>query len=96
LRRRSTTSRRRVYDTATAADRLPNLQAASRDGFPLVLANGVLLYEAVDKVAPAFPSTKYAALDIPQRYRGSSQTSAALIFAEQEAGYLVGYVAGSS
>lgn len=84
----------RVYDTQTAADRLPNLQAASRDGFPLIVANGVLMFEAVDKVAPAFPSTKYAALDIPQALSGNHPNVRGLIFAEQEPGYLVGYIAG--
>jgi basic membrane protein A and related proteins len=84
----------RVYDTQSAADRQPNLLAASRDGYQLVFATGSLLFDAVDKVAPAFPKTKYAGIDIAQASSGNHPNVRGIIFAEQEAGYLVGYIAG--
>jgi basic membrane protein A len=84
----------RVFDTSTAADRQPNLTSASRLGYPLVFAAGSLLFDAVDKVAPAFPNTKYAGIDIAQASSGNHPNVRGIIFAEQEAGYIVGYIAG--
>jgi basic membrane protein A len=84
----------RVYDTRSAADRLPNLRSASRAGYQLIFATGFLLFDAVDKVAPAYPRIKYAGIDIPQAVSGNHRNVRGLVFAEQEAGYLVGYIAG--
>jgi basic membrane protein A and related proteins len=86
--------RTRVYDTRTAADRLPNLRAAAQAGYNLVFPTGFLLFDAVNDVAPAFPRTKFAAIDIPQAVSGRHPNVRGLIFAEHEAGYLVGYIAG--
>ncbi len=86
----------RVYITKSAADRKPNLQAAAQDGNGLVIAVGVLFeFGPLDDVAPAFPNTKFAGVDVdwsgltshPPNVRG-------IQFREQEAGYLVGYIAG--
>jgi len=86
----------RVYITNTAAERKPNLQAAAQAGYGLVIAVGVLYqFGPLDDVAPAFPNTKFAGVDIdwpglsshPMNVRG-------IQFREQEAGYLVGYIAG--
>jgi basic membrane protein A and related proteins len=86
----------RVYPTATAADRTPNLQAAAQDGYGLVIANGVLFsFGPLDAVAPAFSSTHFVGIDTnwpdlktkPKNVRG-------IQFSEQQAGYLVGYIAG--
>src|SRR2546430_16518583 len=86
----------RVYITKPAADRKPNLQAAAQDGNGLVIAVGVLFeFGPLDDVAPAFPNTKFAGVDVdwsgltshPPNVRG-------IQFREQEAGYLVGYIAG--
>jgi basic membrane protein A len=86
----------RVYITNTAAERKPNLQAAAQAGYGLVIAVGVLYaFGPIDAVAPAFPKTKFAGVDVnwpdlsskPQNVRG-------IQFKEQEAGYLVGYIAG--
>ena len=86
----------RVYPTATAADRTPNLQAAAQAGYGLVVANGVLFtFGPLPTVAPAFPNTKFLGIDInfpdldgkPANVRGVQ-------FREQEAGCLAGNVAG--
>src|SRR3954447_5118331 len=86
----------RVYITNTAAERKPNLQAAAQSGYGLVIAVGVLYqFGPLDDVAPAFPKTKFAGVDVdfpgltkkPPNVRG-------IQFKEQQAGYLVGYIAG--
>jgi basic membrane protein A and related proteins len=85
----------RVFITQSASDRLPNLQTAAQSGYNLVFGTGFFMGDPLDKVAPKFPNTKFAGIDVsyadlpskPKNVRG-------LIFKEQEAGYLVGYIAG--
>jgi basic membrane protein A and related proteins len=86
----------RVYITNTANDRTPNLQAAAQSGYGLVIGVGALYtFGPLDAVAPAFPKTHFAGIDVnwpdlskkPSNVRG-------IQFKEQEAGYLVGYIAG--
>jgi basic membrane protein A len=86
----------RVYDTRTSAERLPNLQAAAQAGYQLVFGTGFFMGDPLDKVAPKFPDVKFAGIDVnystdlpskPANVRG-------IQFKEQEAGYLVGYMAG--
>ena len=84
----------RVYQTNSEAERLPNMQAAARAGYGLVIAVGFLNFAALDKAAAAFPDTKFAGVDIPQAVSGNHPNVRGLIFREQEAGYLVGYIAG--
>jgi basic membrane protein A len=85
----------KVYVTQSANDRLPNLLLAARSGYNLIFGIGFFMGDGLNSVAPQFPSTKFAGVDInfpdlkshPRNVRG-------LQFREQEAGYLVGYVAG--
>jgi basic membrane protein A len=86
----------RVFITKSAADRTPNLQSAAQQGYGLVIAVGALFtFGPLDAVAPAFPKTHFAGVDVnwpdlskkPSNVRG-------IQFREQEAGYLVGYIAG--
>src|SRR5919201_4542057 len=86
----------RVFITNSANDRKPNLQTAAQTGNGLVIAVGVLFeFGPLDDVAPAFPNTKFLGIDVdwagltkkPKNVRGVQ-------FREQEAGYLVGYIAG--
>jgi basic membrane protein A len=86
----------RAYVTSSANDRTPNLRAAAQSGFGLVIPVGVLFaFGPIDAVAPSFPNTKFAGIDVsfpdlkekPPNVRG-------IQFKEQEAGYLVGYIAG--
>lgn len=85
----------RVYITQTAADRTPNLEAAARAGYDLVIANGVLFaFGPLNTVAPVFPDTKFVGTDVriadvegkPANVRGTH-------FKEEEAGCLVGNIA---
>ena len=86
----------RAYITNSANDRTSNLRTAAQSGFQLVIPVGVLFaFGPIDAVAPSFPSTKFAGIDVnwadlkekPANVRG-------IQFREQEAGYLVGYIAG--
>jgi basic membrane protein A len=86
----------RVFITNSASDRKPNLQVAAQSGYGLVIAVGVLFeFGPLDDVAPAFPNTKFAGVDVD--VAGLSKKSSnvrGIQFREQEAGYLVGYIAG--
>jgi basic membrane protein A len=90
----------RVFITNSANDRKPNLQVGAQTvgNNGLVIPVGVLFeFGPIDDVAPAFPNTKFAGIDVdfnglsgkpkPSNVRG-------IQFREQEAGYLVGYIAG--
>ena len=84
-----------IYDTKTASDRIPNLQAAARAGHGLVIANGFFHTDPLDRVAPAFPDVKFAGIDVNYSELPSKPANVRGIqFREQEAGYLVGYIAG--
>jgi basic membrane protein A len=86
----------RVYITQTANDRTPNLRAAAQAGYGLVIAVGVLYeFGPLDAVAPAFPNTKFAGVDVDWPGLSSKPPNVLGIqFKEQEAGYLAGYIAG--
>jgi basic membrane protein A and related proteins len=86
----------RIYVTQTANDRLPNLRAAAQAGYQLVIPVGVLFaFGPIDAVAPAFPRTKFAGVDVPWEFLSSKPSNVrGLVFKEQEAGYLAGYIAG--
>jgi basic membrane protein A and related proteins len=86
----------RVFITNSANDRKPNLQTAAQTGNGLVIAVGVLFeFGPLDDVAPAFPNTKFAGIDVDYSGLSKKPTNVRGIqFREQEAGYLVGYIAG--
>ena len=85
----------RVYETHSEAERIPNTLAASKSGFKMIFDVGFLNYTALDAVAPRFPKLQYAGIDIPYALLAHKPKNATgVIFAEQEGGYLVGYLAG--
>src|SRR6476619_1937160 len=85
----------RVYPTATAADRTPNLQAAAQAGYGLVISTGVLFtFGPLDTVAPQFPNTKFVGIDVNfPDVAGTPKNIRGVQFREQEAGCLVGNIA---
>ena len=85
----------RVYPTATAADRTPNLQAAAQAGYGLVIANGVLFtFGPLPTVAPANPNTKFLGIDVNfPDLEGKPANVRGVQFREQEAGCLTGNIA---
>jgi basic membrane protein A and related proteins len=86
----------RTFITNSANDRTPNLAAAAQQGYGLVVPVGVLFaFGPIDAVAPRFPNTKFAGVDVSWSDLKSKPTNVRGIqFKEQEAGYLAGYVAG--
>jgi basic membrane protein A len=85
----------RVYETHAASERIPNMLAASKAGYNMIFAVGFLNYTALNAVAPRFPAQKFAGIDEPYAlFSKKPKNAAGVIFAEHEAGYLVGYLAG--
>jgi basic membrane protein A len=69
--------------------------AASKAGHKLIFAVGFLNYTALDSVAPRFPKLQYAGIDEDYAlFTKKPKNATGVIFAEHEAGYLVGYLAG--
>ena len=86
----------RIFISKTAADYIPNLSRAARDGYDLIIANGFLLGDATAAVAKRFPDTKFAIIDFPWVLaKGKPKNVRGLIFKEAEAGYLAGVAAST-
>jgi basic membrane protein A len=85
----------RVVESASAADYIPNMTRLARDGYDLVIGVGFAQGDAIGKVAQRFPDTKFAIIDVDQAFvPGTPANVQGLLFREEEAGYLVGYLAG--
>jgi basic membrane protein A len=87
----------RVYISKSNADYVPNLVSAARTyKASLVVAVGFLMADAVATVAKRFPDTKFAIIDFSAPgLKGKPKNVRGLLFAEQEAGYLVGVAAAA-
>jgi basic membrane protein A len=86
----------RVFISKSNADYVPNLTRAVRNGNQLVIGVGFLMADAVSQVAKRFPKTKFAIIDntgVSAELKGKPTNVRGLLFKEQEAGYLVGYLA---
>ena len=85
----------RVVVSRSNADYVPNLSSLGSKKYDLVIAVGFLMADAVDTVAKRFSDTRFAIIDFSQRELKSKPANVrGLLFKEQEAGYLVGYLAG--
>jgi basic membrane protein A len=91
----------RVYITNTSDERLANLESAAKAGYGLVIGVGFNFFQDFGQVDPSFPNTHFAGVDIDHGSICSSGSTCSgqknyhgIIFREQEAGYLVGYIAG--
>jgi basic membrane protein A len=86
----------RVLISKSAADYVPNLTSAAKSGDDLVVAVGFLMGDAVASVAKQFPNTKFAIIDVNAAgLKGKPQNVRGIVFAEQEAGCLVGVAAAT-
>jgi basic membrane protein A len=86
----------RVFISRAANDYVPNLSRAARDGYDLVIGNGFLMGDALATVSGQYPDTSFAIIDFPwEALTGKPANARGLIFAEQEAGYLVGVAAAT-
>ncbi len=85
----------RVLVSKQNSDYVPNLSTLAQQKYDLVIGVGVLMAEAMNTVASKFPDTKFAIIDVDATQLESKPTNVSgVLFAEQEAGYLVGYMAG--
>jgi basic membrane protein A len=87
-----------VKESKSADDYVPNLTSFASQGYDLVIAVGFLMAQSVGTVAANFPNTKFAIIDAtPSDAKGNTlpETNVnSLLFKEQEAGALVGVIAG--
>ncbi|HWK25114.1 MAG TPA: BMP family ABC transporter substrate-binding protein [Solirubrobacter sp.] len=85
----------RVLVSKANSDYVPNLSTLAQQKYDLVIGVGFLMADAMDTVASKFPDTKFAIIDVDATtLKNKPQNVSGALFKEQEAGYLVGYMAG--
>jgi basic membrane protein A len=85
----------RVLISKSNADYIPNLTTLAQQKYDLVIAVGFLMADATEKVADKFPNVKFAIIDSSAAgMKTKPKNVEGLLFKEQEAGYLVGYLSG--
>ena len=77
-------------------DYVPNITKYALKGYDLVIAVGFLEEQAVGQVAKKFPDVKFAIIDdsVTVKALKGLKNVEGILYKEQEAGYLVGYLAG--
>ena len=85
----------RVIQSKSSSDYIPNLQSCVKGGAGITIAVGFLMTDAIDAVGSAYPTSKFAIVDVDvTTLKHKPKSVLGLIFKEQQAGYLVGYGAG--
>jgi basic membrane protein A len=85
----------RVLTSSSNSDYVPNLSSLARQHYDLVIGVGFLMANAVETVAKKFPDENFAIIDSAQAdMKSDPQNVQGLLFREQQAGYLAGYLAG--
>jgi basic membrane protein A and related proteins len=85
----------RVLPSKSNADYVPNLSTLAEQHYDLVIGVGFLMADAMDTVASKFPNAKFAIIDVDATsLKHKPKNVQGLLFKEQEAGYLAGYMAG--
>jgi basic membrane protein A len=85
----------RVLPSHQNSDYIPNLSTLAEQHYDLVIGVGFLMADAMATVAKKFPQTKFAIIDFSAAaLKGKPTNVEGLLFKEQEAGYLAGYMAG--
>jgi basic membrane protein A and related proteins len=85
----------RVLISKSNGDYVPNLTTLAQQQFELVVPVGFLMADATNTVAGKFPNVNFAIVDFPAAgLKDKPQNVEGLLFKEQEAGYLAGYLAG--
>jgi basic membrane protein A len=85
----------RVLTSKANSDYIPNLSTLAQQKYDLVIGVGFLMADAMDTVATKFPNVKFAIIDVDATgLKGKPTNVTGLLFKEQEAGYLAGYMAG--
>jgi basic membrane protein A len=85
----------RVLTSKSAADYVPNLTTLAQQNYDLIIPVGFLMADATAAVAKQAPNAKFSIIDFSAAgLKGKPQNVEGLLFKEQEAGYLAGYLAG--
>jgi basic membrane protein A and related proteins len=84
----------RVLISESNADYVPNLTTLAQQQFELIISNGFLMADATNTVATQLPNANFAIVDFSAAgLKDKPQNVQGLLFKEQEAGYLAGYLA---
>jgi basic membrane protein A len=83
----------RVLESHANSDYVPNMSTLAQQGYDLVIAVGFLMADSVSTVAKQFPKTKFMIIDSTWP-AGGPKNLEGTVFHEEQAGYLVGYLAG--
>jgi basic membrane protein A and related proteins len=85
----------RVLLSKSNGDYVPNLSTLAQQQFDLSVGVGFLMADAMATVAGKFPNNNFAIVDFSAAgLKGKPKNVEGLLFKEQEAGYLAGYLAG--
>jgi basic membrane protein A and related proteins len=85
----------RVLISDSNGDYVPNLTTLARQQFDLIIPVGFLMADATNTVASQLPSAKFAIVDFSATaLEDKPDNVQGLLFRENEAGYLAGYLAG--
>ena len=85
----------RVLLSKSNGDYIPNLTTLATQKYDLSVGVGFLMADAMATVAGKFPDNNFSIIDFSAAgLKGKPQNVEGLLFKEQEAGYLVGYLAG--
>ncbi|HEX5782605.1 MAG TPA: BMP family ABC transporter substrate-binding protein [Solirubrobacteraceae bacterium] len=84
----------RAVTSESDADYVPNLSRLAQEQYDLVIGVGFLMADSINTVAKQFPDTNFAIIDFSQAALEAKPANVrGLLFKENEAGYLVGYLA---
>jgi len=85
----------RVLISKSNADYVPNLSTLAQQKYDLIMPVGFLMAEATNTVASKFPQANFSIVDVSSpTLKSKPKNVQGLLFKEQEAGYLAGYLAG--
>jgi basic membrane protein A len=85
----------RVLTSSSNSDYVPNLTTLAQQGYNLIIPVGFLMADATAAVSKQFPQAKFAMVDSDATGLAGKPTNVeGLLFEEQQAGYLAGYLAG--
>ena len=85
----------RVLISESNGDYVPNLTNLARQQYDMIISVGFLMGDATATVAKQVPDANFAIVDFSAAaLKGKPKNVTGLLFKEQEAGYLAGYLAG--
>ncbi len=85
----------RVLLSKSNGDYVPNLSTLAQQKYKSITAVGFLMADALNTVASKFPDSSFSIVDFSaSALKDKPKNVEGLLFAEQEAGYLAGYLAG--